>query len=54
MFERPYLQGLQKRMEAPKRLIQVVMGPRQVGITTLASQLADKLGLGYYFISLML
>ncbi len=39
MFERPELQTLKKRIKEPRKFIQVVMGPRQVGKTTLVSQL---------------
>jgi predicted AAA+ superfamily ATPase len=43
MFERSDLQLLKKRIEEPRRFIQVVMGPRQVGKTTLVSQLFEQL-----------
>ena len=39
MFERSELQTLKKRIKEPRQFIQVVMGPRQVGKTTLVSQL---------------
>ncbi len=39
MFERSELQTLRKRIKEPRQFIQVVMGPRQVGKTTLVSQL---------------
>ena len=39
MFERSELQLLKKRIEEPRKFIQVVMGPRQVGKTTMISQL---------------
>lgn len=35
MFERPQLQHLIKRIQEPRRFLQVLMGPRQVGKTTL-------------------
>ena len=35
MFERSELQTLKKRINEPRRFMQVVMGPRQVGKTTL-------------------
>ncbi len=38
MFERSELHTLRKRIKEPRQFIQVVMGPRQVGKTTLVSQ----------------
>jgi predicted AAA+ superfamily ATPase len=35
MFERSHLQIIIKRIEEPRRFIQILMGPRQVGKTTL-------------------
>lgn len=43
MFERPYLQVLKKRIEEPRKFIQVLVGPRQVGKTTMISQLLPQL-----------
>lgn len=43
MFERPILQILKKRMEEPRRFIQVLAGPRQTGKTTLAQQVMKKI-----------
>ena len=51
MFERNHLQGLIKRMEEPRRFIQVIMGPRQVGKTTLVTQLTEKVKIDYLFTS---
>jgi predicted AAA+ superfamily ATPase len=42
MFQRLHLQGLTKRIQEPRRFIQVVLGPRQVGKTTLVNQLVQK------------
>ena len=39
MFERSELQLLKKRIKEPRKFIQVVMGPRQVGKTTMVNQL---------------
>lgn len=39
MFERPQLQLLACRIQEPRKFIQVIMGPRQVGKTTLVGQL---------------
>lgn len=43
MFERPYLQLLKKRIEEPRKFIQVLVGPRQVGKTTMITQLLPQL-----------
>ena len=51
MFQRSYLQGLIKRVEEPRRFIQVVMGPRQVGKTTLINQLTEKISLPFLYVS---
>lgn len=51
MFERSHLQTLIKRMQEPRRFLQVIMGPRQVGKTTLVTQLAIQLEMDYYFVS---
>jgi len=40
---RPYLKPLIKKIKEPRRFIQVVMGPRQVGKTTLVNQLLSAL-----------
>ena len=45
MFERSELQALKKRINEPRRFIQVVMGPRQVGNTTLVNQLFNQLAI---------
>lgn len=42
MFERQELQVLKKRILEQRRFIQVVMGPRQVGKTTMVNQLYKK------------
>lgn len=49
MFERPYLEALKERINEPRKFIQVVMGPRQVGKTTLILQLMQKLPIGYVY-----
>ena len=42
MFERAHLQTLRSRLSEPRRHIQVVIGPRQVGKTTMVLQLLDQ------------
>jgi predicted AAA+ superfamily ATPase len=49
MYERVYLQQLATRLKEPKRFIQVLMGPRQVGKTTLIGQLITQLDVDYIF-----
>ena len=51
MFERPYLQKLIQRIKEPRRFIQVIMGPRQVGKTTLVIQLAEKITVPCHYVS---
>ncbi len=51
MFERIHLESLTKRMQEPRRFLQVIMGPRQVGKTTLVNQLTEKLATDYIFVS---
>jgi predicted AAA+ superfamily ATPase len=51
MFERHHLQALIKRMQEPRRFLQVIMGPRQVGKTTLVTQLAARVKINYLFVS---
>lgn len=43
MYERPYLKLVKARIEEPRKFIQVVMGPRQVGKTTMIMQLLSRL-----------
>jgi hypothetical protein len=51
MFERAHLQTLRRRIEEPRIHIQVVIGPRQVGKTTLVTQLLGHLKGAKLFIS---
>jgi len=39
MYERPHLQQLVTRIQESKQFIEVVIGPRQVGKTTMITQL---------------
>lgn len=50
-FTRPQAQELLRRLQAPRHLLQVVLGPRQVGKTTLALQVAQTCGLPYHYAS---
>lgn len=49
MYERTALQGLVKRMKEPRRFIQVLMGPRQVGKTTMIIQVLAFLKIDHVF-----
>lgn len=49
MYERALLKELMHRMQEPRRFIQVLMGPRQVGKTTLVTQLLRELKVNYVF-----
>ena len=42
MFQRQQVKGLQKRIEEPRSYIQLLVGPRQVGKTTMVNQLLKK------------
>ena len=44
MYKRPILKTLQERLAEPRRFIQVLAGPRQVGKTTIARQAMAKIG----------
>ncbi|HEY4111906.1 ATP-binding protein [Puia sp.] len=50
-FERFHLQQIITRSQEPRRFLQVIFGPRQVGKTTLVSQLLEKKKTPNYFIS---
>jgi len=45
MIERAQLQEITKRVSEPRRFIQVLMGPRQVGKTTMVSQMLKKISI---------
>ena len=49
MIERAQLQVITKRIQEPRKFIQVLMGPRQVGKTTMASQMLRKVNIPYIF-----
>jgi hypothetical protein len=43
MFYRSYLETIKKRIQEPRKFIQVILGPRQVGKTTMITQLLSQL-----------
>ncbi len=51
MFERQHLQTLTSRMAEPRRRMQIVMGPRQVGKSTLVGQFVERTSIPYDLIS---
>ena len=50
-YQRPQFQTLIGRLTQPRRFIQVVAGPRQVGKTTLVQQVCEAIGLPVQFSS---
>jgi len=50
-YVRPQAAELRRRLEEPRRFIQVVAGPRQVGKTTLVTHVANTVGLPHVFAS---
>lgn len=51
MFQRTVIEQLEPRMKEKRNFIQVIAGPRQVGKTTLVSQLLDRLEIPSQYIS---
>ena len=51
MQKRPIFNQLIKRIQEPRKFIQVLLGPRQVGKTTLALQVAESIDKPFHFIS---
>src|SRR5437762_5551459 len=50
-FRRPQATELARRLAEPRRFIQVVAGPRQVGKTTLVQQVSEAVGMPVQFAS---
>lgn len=51
MFQRPYYSKIQQRLGLQRKFIQVLMGPRQVGKTTLVRQLMEKYSFPWHYAS---
>jgi predicted AAA+ superfamily ATPase len=51
MFERPHIHKLIARLNEPRHFIQVIIGPRQVGKSTLTAQLLAKLDIPHLYVS---
>src|SRR3989337_1239401 len=49
MYQRKLLSQLVSRLKEPRRFIQVLAGPRQVGKTTLARQAMEAVGLSSHY-----
>ncbi len=49
MFKRPVFNVLKKRILEPRRFIQVLAGPRQVGKTTIARQVMEEISIPVHF-----
>lgn len=49
MFERPYLKLVKARIEEPRKFIQVILGPRQVGKTTMITQLLSQVSIPHLY-----
>ncbi|MFV0554983.1 MAG: ATP-binding protein [Mangrovibacterium sp.] len=49
MYERPYIKQITKRVNEERKFIQVILGPRQVGKTTMVTQLTEQLSIPYLF-----
>lgn len=49
MFERSELQVIKESVIEPRKFIQVIMGPRQVGKTTLVNQLLKQIDIPFLF-----
>jgi len=51
MFQRALNQKLLSRLKEPRRFIQVLAGPRQVGKTTSVLQVMEAVSLPYHYVS---
>ena len=51
MFQRPHYQGIVSRIKERRTFIQVIMGPRQVGKTTLVQQILEDIEFPYHYVS---
>lgn len=49
MYRRPEYQTIKSRLEEPRKFIQVVMGARQVGKSTVVKQVLKDLSIPYQF-----
>lgn len=50
-FQRKYYQEIKNRIEEPRKFIQAIVGPRQVGKTTLVKQIIENISIPNLYIS---
>ena len=50
-FQRAYIQTLKRRIDSPRKFIQTIIGPRQVGKTTLVKQLLEQIDMPYLYVT---
>ena len=51
MYKRAEYKTITERLKEPRKFIQVVMGPRQVGKSTVVKQVLEDIDLPYQFYS---
>ena len=51
MYKRSTYETIRKRLEEPRRFVQVIMGPRQIGKSTVVKQVLDDCGKPFLFYS---
>jgi len=51
MFQRSVLQEIKKRVLEPRKFIQVLAGPRQVGKTTVVKQVLQQISMLHYYVT---
>lgn len=49
MYKRPYFKQVKSGIEEPRKFIQVILGPRQVGKTAMVNQLLSQLSISYVY-----
>ncbi|MDP3148927.1 MAG: ATP-binding protein [Ignavibacteria bacterium] len=50
-YQRPHLKVLKTRINEPRKRIQVILGPRQVGKTTIVNQLLAEINIPFHVVS---
>ena len=51
MFQRSVLQDIKRRIFEPRKFIQVLVGPRQVGKTTVVKQVLQQVSMRYHYVT---
>jgi predicted AAA+ superfamily ATPase len=51
MIQRSEIKELTARLKEPRKFIQVIVGPRQVGKTTMVTQAMEQLDISHLFFS---